>query len=176
MTAAEVYELTTVGGMTVFKQVLVACEELGPYCLIGGLAVNCYVEPLYTLDADLVFISSALPELTKKLTGHGFDVKTHEHTLNVIAPGSELRIQFTKDERYQDFLPRRIEAMVLGEKVKVACLRDVVQGKLWAYSDLKRRFSKRKKDELDLIRLAEAYPELKSMYPAELQQLCGLGL
>ena len=63
MTAAEVYELTTVGGMTVFKQVLVACEELGPYCLIGGLAVNCYVEPLYTLDADFVFISSPLSDL-----------------------------------------------------------------------------------------------------------------
>jgi hypothetical protein len=30
------------------------------------------------------------------------------------------------------------------------------------------RLSKRKKDELDLIRLAEAYPELKSGYPREL--------
>jgi hypothetical protein len=29
--------------------------------------------------------------------------------------------------------------------------------------------SKRKKDELDLIRLAEAYPDLKSLYPAELR-------
>jgi hypothetical protein len=36
--------------------------------------------------------------------------------------------------------------------------------------DQKRRFSKRKKDELDLIRLAEAYPELKSLYPKELLQ------
>jgi hypothetical protein len=30
--------------------------------------------------------------------------------------------------------------------------------------------SKRKKDELDLIRLAEAYPALKSLYPRELIQ------
>ena len=30
--------------------------------------------------------------------------------------------------------------------------------------------SKRKKDELGLIRLAEAYPELKSSYPLELQE------
>jgi hypothetical protein len=30
--------------------------------------------------------------------------------------------------------------------------------------------SKRKKDELDLIRLAEAYPELKSLYPDELRE------
>jgi hypothetical protein len=45
----------------------------------------------------------------------------------------------------------------------------VTQGKLWAYADPRRRLSKRKKDELDLIRLAEAYPELKSLYPDELR-------
>jgi hypothetical protein len=54
--------------------------------------------------------------------------------------------------------------------VKVACLEDVTRGKLWAYSDPQRRLSKRKKDELDLIRLAESYPELKSLYTRELQE------
>jgi len=44
----------------------------------------------------------------------------------------------------------------------------VAHGKLWAYSDPQRRLSKRKKDELDLIRLAEAYPELKTFYPQAL--------
>jgi len=53
--------------------------------------------------------------------------------------------------------------------VKVACLEDLTRGKLWAYSDPQCRLSKCKKDELDLIRLAEAYPELKSSYPAELR-------
>ncbi|HEY6990759.1 MAG TPA: hypothetical protein VH369_20360 [Bryobacteraceae bacterium] len=43
-----------------------------------------------------------------------------------------------------------------------------MQGKLWAYADPARRLSKRKKDELCLIRLAEAYPELKRLYPQEL--------
>jgi hypothetical protein len=56
----------------------------------------------------------------------------------------------------------------LGIRVSVACREDVTQGKLWAYGDPKRRLSKRKKDELDLIRLAEAYPDLKSRYPSEL--------
>jgi hypothetical protein len=59
--------------------------------------------------------------------------------------------------------------------VRVACLKDAAQGKLWAYSDPQRRLSKRKKDELDLIRPAEAHPELKSLYPAELKDLIGLG-
>jgi hypothetical protein len=48
MTAVEAYELTTKGGATDFARLIEACESFGPYCLIGGLAVNCYVEPVYT--------------------------------------------------------------------------------------------------------------------------------
>ena len=55
--------------------------------------------------------------------------------------------------------------------MRVAALEDIVQGKLWAYADPQRRLSKRKKDELDLLRLAEAYPHLRKQYPAELQKL-----
>ena len=95
--------------------------------------------------------------------------------MNALAPASELRIQFTIDERYQAFLPRCVESQVLGVPVKIACLEDVTQGKLWAYSDPRRRLSKRKKDELDLIRLAEAYPQLKTRYPKELQDLIERG-
>ena len=85
-----------------------------------------------------------------------------------MTPASQLRIQFTTAERYQSFLGRAIEAEVLGTTVKVACLEDVTQGKLWAYGYPQRRFAKRKKDELDLIRLAEAYPSLTALYPADL--------
>jgi hypothetical protein len=46
MTAGEVYELTTQGGATDFARLIRACESVGPYCLIGGFAVNCYVEPV----------------------------------------------------------------------------------------------------------------------------------
>ena len=55
--------------------------------------------------------------------------------MNALAPGSELRIQFTTDERYQPFLARSVEAEVLGIGVRIACLEDVMRGKLWAYSD-----------------------------------------
>jgi hypothetical protein len=108
---------------------------------------------VYTLDADLVVIAASLPGLTAQLP-----------------PASELRIQFTSDERYQAFPARSVDANVLGIRVKVACREDVTQGKLWAYGDPQRRLSKRKKDELDLIRLAEVYPELKSLYPSELRE------
>ena len=181
MTATEAYELTTQGGATDFARLIQACESFGPYCLIGWLAVNCYVEPVYTLDADLVVIASSLIALSAHLREQGFGTEEHAHSLNATAPGSELRIQFTTDERYQAFLKRSTYAEVLGVRVRVACVEDITQGKLWAYGDPRRRhpgevrlpirwrLSKRKKDELDLIRLAEAHPRLKPLYPAELR-------
>ena len=169
MTAVEAYELTTQGGATDFARLIAACQSFGPYCVIGGLAVNCYVDPVYTLDADLVVITAGLPELTAHLEAQGFKTEVHAHSVNALASGSQLRIQFTTDERYQDFLGRSIEAEVLGVRAQIACLKDVTQGKLWAYADSRRRLSKRKKDELDLIRLAEVYPELKALYPIELR-------
>jgi len=87
-----------------------------------------------------------------------------------LAPGSELRIQFTTDEPYQAFLSRTTNATVLGIPVKVACREDITRLKAWAYTDSGRRLSKRMKDELDLIRLAEAFPELRSLLPNELRQ------
>ena len=170
MTALEAYELTTQGGGTDFARVIAACESFGPYCLIGGLAVNCYVEPVYTLDADLVVIASNLARLAAHLRDQDFEVEEHPRSVNALAPGSKLRIQFTKDDRYQAFVARSVEADVLGVRVKVACLEDVTRGKLWAYGDPRRRLSKRKKDELDLIRLAEAHPELSFEYPSELRE------
>jgi hypothetical protein len=133
--------------------------------------VNCYVEPVYTLDADFVVIASQTGALERELSARGFSVQKFAHSLNAHAPESELRIQFSTDPRYQEFLGRAGEKEVLGVVVRVATLEDVVQGKLWAYSDPERRLSKRKKDELDLLRLAEAYPELRSTYPQELQKL-----
>lgn len=173
MTAVEAYELTTQGGASDFARVIAVCEAVGPYCLIGGLAVNCYVEPVYTLDAHLVVIADRLPALTILLRERGFETEVHKHSLNAQAAGSKLRIQFTTDLRYQAFPSRAVDAEVLDVRVKIACLEDIVQGKLWAYGDPSRRLSKRKKDELDLIRLAEAYPELRSKYPEEIRKQLG---
>jgi hypothetical protein len=175
MTALEVYELTTQGGATDFARLVRICESVGPYCLIGGLAVNCYVEPVYTLDADMVVISSVLRDLMAHLDEQGFKTEVHRNTVNALSNGSDLRIQFTTDERYQEFPLRSVEAEVLGMQVKIARLEDVTQGKLWAYSDPQQRLIKRKKDELDLIRLAEAHPHLKALYPTELRDLIERG-
>lgn len=154
--AVEAYELTTKGGSTDFGAVIAACESVGPYCLIGGLAVNCYVEPVYTLDADLVVVGGKLPTVTEALRSY---------------PVSDLRVQFTTDPRYETFPSRAIPGKVLGVQVRIACLEDLAQGKLWAWGDSARRLVKRKKDELDLIRLAEAYPHIKARYPDALRRM-----
>jgi hypothetical protein len=72
VTAVETFELTTAGGATDFARLIHACELFGPYGLIGGLAVNCYVEPVHALDADVVVITGSLPRLPEYLQGHGF--------------------------------------------------------------------------------------------------------
>lgn len=171
MKSSEVFELTTKGGASDFATVTEICRSLGPYCLLGGLAVNCYAEPVYTLDADFVVIASQTAALKRQLVSRGFSVESFPYSLNAQAAESDLRIQFSTDPRYQSFPDRAQEKEVLGISVRVAALEDVVQRKLWAYSDPQRRLSKRKKDELDLLRLGEAYPGVCSSFPEELRKL-----
>jgi hypothetical protein len=85
-------------------------------------------------------------------------------------PKSDLRIQFSLDPRYQEFVNDTTIRDVLDQQVPVASLSNVVRGKIWAWSDATRRLSKRKKDELDLIRISEAYPELRNLMPGEISK------
>ena len=134
-----------------------------PFCLIGGLAVNHYAEPVVTLDAD--FAVSAVAGVGAALRGAGFIVEEHPHSINAALPGSRLRIQITVNDRYGRFPCRAVEAEVFSVRVPVAALADLVQGKLWAATDPARRASKRQKDRLDLTRLSEACPEIIPSIP-----------
>jgi hypothetical protein len=53
----------------------------------------------------------------------------------------------------------------------VAALKDVLQGKIWAYNDAERRASKRQKDLADIMRLVESHPELNAQLPGEIAAL-----
>jgi hypothetical protein len=165
MTATEIFESVTNGGSSNFALLVQILDRHGRWCLVGGLAVNCYVEPVFTMEADIVVAASELSSIQAELIARGFDVTEHEPSVNAQMKGSELRIQFTIDQRYQKFLADTEMMKVLGERVPVASLENIVRGKVWAWSDPKRRVSKRKKDELDLIRIAEKYPELRKMTP-----------
>ncbi len=165
MTATEVFEAVTNGGSSDFALLVQILEKHGRWCLVGGLAVNCYVEPVFTMDADIVVLSTELSVIQAELIAKGFSVEEHPHSVNAQMKGSQLRIQFTVDQRYQRFLSDTKTFKVLGEQVPVASLENIVRGKVWAWSDPKRRLSKRKKDELDLVRIAERYPELRKLMP-----------
>ena|SRR5712692_6654023 len=165
MTATEIFESVTNGGSSDFALLVQILDRHGRWCLVGGLAVNCYVEAVFTMDADIIVASSELSAIQAELIARGFDVKEHEHSVNAQMKGSELRIQFTVDQRYQKFLADTTVQRVLGQNIPVASLDNIVRGKIWAWSDPKRRLSKRKKDELDLIRIAENYPDVRKMMP-----------
>lgn len=134
------------------------------YCVIGGQAVNAYVEPVVSLDLDLVVALDLLDEAEELLTGQ-FEVRRFPHSLNVSLTGSDLRVQIQTDTRYGPFLSRATEREILGVVMPVAAVEDVLQGKVWAVSDEGRRPSKRQKDLADIARLLEAYPHLRSGVP-----------
>lgn len=142
-------------------------KESIDYCLIGGLAVNAYVEPVVSLDVDIVIVASAIDNLIKKL-GKSFKTKKFPHSLNLTTSASDLRIQIQVDPCYEEFLKHSSIKKVMGYKMKVASIEDVLQGKIWAYSDRKRRESKRQKDLADILRLIEKHPNLKKLLPKTL--------
>ena len=136
------------------------------YCIVGGLAVNAFVEPVVSLDLDVVIESKDIDKVSKEIVDKGFKVERFEHSMNLTSSKSDLRIQIQTDSRYQEFLSRASSKEVLGYKMNVASIEDVLQGKVWAYSDEKRRMSKRQKDLADIIRLIEAYPSLERLIPS----------
>lgn len=170
MTEAEIFESVTGGGSSDFAAVANILNRHGAWCLIGGLAVNCYVEPVFTVDADLVVAAEALQEIKNDLSVAGFVVEEFAHSMNASRSGSDLRIQLTKDPRYQNFLRETQIMTVLGEQVPVASLKNITLGKIWAWQDTNRRPTKRKKDELDLMRILESHPETREMMPQEIKE------
>ena len=173
MTATEVFESVSNGGVSDFSALVDVLNQHGRWCLVGGLAVNCYVEPVYTIDADIVVVAERLPQVRDELAAAGFVFQQFAHSLNAQRAQSKLNVQFRTDPRYQEFLANREEHEVLGLTVPVANLGDIIRGKVWAWQDSERRVSKRKKDELDLIRIAEARADLRHLIPAEITRQLG---
>ncbi len=134
------------------------------YCVIGGLAVNAYVEPVVSLDLDIVVIVDGIDILIES-TKDKFKIERFAHSINLGSEDSDIRIQIQTDERYQDFIKRASIKNIMGYQMNVASLEDVVTGKVWAYSDKQRRGSKRQKDLADIMRIIESFPELKSKLP-----------
>jgi hypothetical protein len=139
------------------------------YCVIGGLAVNAYAEPVVSLDLDIIVAVENIEAVCKAIEAH-FKIDRFAHSVNLSSDKSDLRIQLQTDPRYQDFIGRAASHTVLGYKMKVASVEDVLQGKIWAYLDEQRRKSKRQKDLADIIRLIEGDPSLIDRIPASIKE------
>src|SRR5712691_4557279 len=78
MTAAEIYDSVTNGGTSDFSDIAAILDRNKPWCLIGGLAVNCYVEPVYTVDVDLVVATEKTSVIGNELAKAGLRVQQFE--------------------------------------------------------------------------------------------------
>lgn len=165
MQAATFWRTVTMDHADLLERTLQILEEAGArYCVIGGQGVNAYAEPVVSLDLDLALAPGEIERLTP-LFGPPIRMERFEHSVNLSASGSDLRIQFQVDPRYHDFPARAEVRDVLGHPLPVAKLEDVLRGKVWAASDPARRASKRQKDLADIARLLENHPELRELVP-----------
>lgn len=145
-------------------------EEID-YCIIGGMGMNTYCEPIITLDFDCVIVMEKIPLIPKILKEKGFKVKKHPHTLEIKSKYSDVRIHIQLDSRYENFLKNAKYHKILGYRMKVASKEDLLIGKIWAYTDTERNRLKKEKDLLDIKRLVEKYPELKPLIPSEVLKI-----
>ena len=87
------------------------------YCVIGGLAVNAYAEPVVSLDLVLVVVTEATDNLLKK-AGKIFNIEKFPHSVNLSSTKSDLRIQMQTDPRYQAFIARSSIKEVMGYEIE----------------------------------------------------------
>ncbi len=172
MTAKDFIKAVSNGTTDVIQLLLDIMAQTGtPYCIIGGLGVNAYTEPVVSLDLDMIVVSRQLEEICAKAAKAGLQVERFEHSINLSSPKSDLRVQLQTDARYQEFIPRSQRKNVLGYEMMVATIEDVLKGKLWAYLDETRRKSKRQKDLADITRLVETHPDLLKLLPDTVRAL-----
>ncbi len=169
MLALDFWKTVTMDRGNLLERLLAVLEENAVgYCVVGGQAVNAYVEPLVSLDLDLAVAAEDLARVEELLAA--FRVRRFAHTLNVSLEDSDLAVQFQTDPRYSSFPSRSSRRRVLGLELPVASLEDVLDGKVWAAGDLERRPSKRQKDLADIARILEHSPELQKRVPDEIRR------
>lgn len=147
-------------------------ESAVRYCLIGGIALNAYAEPVFTADLDIAVATDDIDNV-RKLIAEQFNVRDFAHSMNISEPGVHLQVQVHLDPAYASFPGRAERHDVLGLNVPVATPEDLLQGKLWAAADPTRRASKHLKDLSDIARLVEVRPELASLLPPDVAQQIG---
>lgn len=168
MTALAFWKAVVGDKSNFLERVIGLIEEAGfPYCVIGGVAVNAYAEPVVTIDLDIVLSLNSLSD-ARDLLAKEFKVQDFEHSLHVYDPGSKLQLQIQKDPLLDEILPRARRLEVMDLELPVAAPEDLLRLKAASALEPTRRRMKRGKDRLDIARLVTAFPELRDAIPAEL--------
>jgi hypothetical protein len=98
MTGKEFLNSLAKGKSDILQQLLGILTETGSgYCVIGELAVNAYVEPVVSLDVDIVVAVHDLETVANAAKEHELKVDRFEHSIHISGPGSDLRIQIQTD-------------------------------------------------------------------------------
>lgn len=170
MTKKEFYQWQTTGGTNDLMRFVDALEKADIlWCTIGGIAVNHWAaEQMVTLDVDFVVAADSIEKAETALIDAGFRAQQFEWSIN-FKGSSDVAIQLTTEDMYRDFASRGVAADVHGILLRVASLEDTLRGKIRAWSDPKRRQSKRLKDLADIARLVESHPHLWEGLSAELR-------
>ncbi len=170
MTGKQFYDWQTSGGTNDVMRLIGVLEKADvAWCAIGGVAVNHWAEePMVTQDVDLVVASDAIERTVSLLEAEGFQSERFEWSVN-FKGRSAVSIQLSTEDFYRDFPSRAVPADVHGILMRVASLEDTLRGKIKAWSEPRRRQSKRMKDLADIARLVEAHPQLWSSLTDELK-------
>lgn len=123
---------------------------------------------MVTRDVEIVIVTEAVEAAVALLTQEGFRAERHPWSIHLRGE-SKVSIQISTAAFYGDFPERAVPADVHGILLRVASLQDTLRGKTEAWSDTRRRQSKRLKGLTDLTRLIEAHPHLWPLLPAELR-------
>lgn len=134
------------------------------YCVIGTVAASAFVEPLVSLDFDLVITSYQLGRF-EALLASTFIVKRGPRVIEIRAPDSRLRANVYTESRYAGFVERAEMRNVLELTLPIAQLDDILQARVWAWQDAGRKQTKRNFDLAEIALLLDRYPRLKSTVP-----------
>jgi hypothetical protein len=179
MTEREIYDGVVMSGTADFALLVESLRRHGAgWCVIGGMAVNSYVAPVFTADLDVVVMAADLDPVLADLRAADWRITEYPYSINAqrrAGPSeradSMLMVQFSKPEEMQPYVDRAVLRPIFGLGVPVAALPDLVAAKLAAWMEPRRRPNKRRKDELDLLRLAEAFPTVVDrLLPDELRR------
>jgi len=170
MTAKQFYDWQTSGGTDDVMRLVDILERSDiVWCAIGGVAVNHWAEqPMVTQDVDFVVASDAIERTVSLLEEAGFRSERFDWSVNFTGR-SAVSIQLSTEDFYREFPSRAVPADVHGILLRVAALEDTLRGKIKAWSEPKRRQSKRIKDLADIARLVEAHPHLWDLLTDDLK-------